>query len=263
MKDRSRDHVLTVEFFSKRLIALLLFGAVLGCVVYVPVRLRRLRFRVQHTNYMKMVLLGLHAYNETHGSLPPQATVDQNAVPTCSWRFRVRPFLDSGDMRPVDYGVPWNRVPNKRWSPNCRYSFVFGETGENTNILAIAGADTGFDSGQQRSIQDLPDDLILVIEVRDARTHWMEPGDIDVTELAETLDSGVRIAGEPKVGFLIGFADGVVWLLDEDTPIDELSKYFTITGASSHNRYEHLESYRIKYRTPGVDHSARRISRQR
>lgn len=49
------------------------------------------------------------------------------------------------------------------------------------------------------------------------------------------------------------FADGEIWALRADTPVERIAPFFTIEGAHSHSRRNDLEEYRIeKWASPGV-----------
>ena len=95
--------------------------------------------------------------------------------------------------------------------------------------------------------EDLPNDLILIVEVRESKTHWMQPGDFDVDNMPRTIDGkGVCISGFRRPGFHVGFTDATVWLLRSDTPFEELSKFFRIESAEMHDREEVLGGYRVR-----------------
>ena len=91
--------------------------------------------------------------------------------------------------------------------------------------------------GYEYVFKDLPADLLLIVEVRESKTNWMQPGDFDIDNMQRAIDGkGVCISGFRRPGFHVGFADATVWLLRSGTPFEELSKFFTIESAEMHGR---------------------------
>ncbi len=84
------------------------------------------------------------------------------------------------------------------------------------------------------------------MEVAESKTHWMQPGDYDVTTLlAATGRLGDTVKGLLPDRIHVLFADGEVWALSPDTPIDAVKPFFTITGAKAASREESLSKYRV------------------
>ena len=75
----------------------------------------------------------------------------------------------------------------------------------------------------------------------DTEVHWMQPGDLSIQNVPPDITSG--ISGR---GVHVGFADGVVWFLTRDVPLDDLRKFFTVKGATRYDREFVLESYLIR-----------------
>jgi hypothetical protein len=119
-----------------------------------------------------------------------------------------------------------------------------------TNVFAITGPDTAFESGDdprfsKYRLRDVPADCILLMEVADSHTHWMEPGDYNVADLlAATGALGDTVHGVIKDRIHILFAHGEVWALSPKTPMDAVKPFLTITAAKTANR-ESLAPYRV------------------
>jgi len=75
--------------------------------------------------------------------------------------------------------------------------------------------------------------------------EWMQPGDLDIRTMPRSINhtSGKGIAGNYPNGFFVGFADGHVWFLRNDTPFHQLEKFFTIEGAKTYDRDELLRPF--------------------
>jgi hypothetical protein len=83
------------------------------------------------------------------------------------------------------------------------------------------------------------------MEVADSDTHWMQPGDYNVADLlAATGNLGDAVHGILKDRIHVLFANGEVWALSPNTPIDAVKPFFTITTANTADR-ESLTPYRV------------------
>lgn len=230
----------------------------------------RIRYHGAYWAYVSLMNLseGLRQVNEEHGHLPLASAEDPTHGVLTSWRVRiyqakVRPALrtrgHSEDvLHSTDYRVdkPWNDPQNALHQDAGRWLFNYtrndtGPAGQHagaagvytTYYKAIKGRDTAFDNGKLTTLQELPDDLILVVRVEHSDTHWMEPGDIDVRELRPTEATRRLLLGDS--GYVVLFADGEGWVLSPDTPLSHLCVFFTIAGANQHRRRELLRPYRV------------------
>jgi hypothetical protein len=84
------------------------------------------------------------------------------------------------------------------------------------------------------------------MEVADSQTHWMQPGDYDVTKL---LSQNGRV-GDHLHGLLpdrihVLFADGEIWAISADAPMPALHPFLTIAGAKAYDRDQLLAKYRV------------------
>jgi hypothetical protein len=116
-----------------------------------------------------------------------------------------------------------------------------GVDSTNTRVVGIAGPGTPFDGERICRLTDIDSDTILAIEVADFDRHWMEPGDLSLDEVPEAITKGID--GQ---GVHVLFADGRVWYLRADVPLDDLKKFFTIAGAREHDREQVLGPYAVR-----------------
>ena len=167
--------------------------------------------------------------------VPRSASVEQRAD---SWRYAILPFLESvseeffqtswRDGRYADYAHPLYCLTNHR-NPRAEYT---------TNCLAVIGNGTLADS----ALDVFEQDAILVLAVGDTDIGWGEIGDLQVDQQGNLLSDWPGPVFGKWVGVL--FADGRVWLLDADVPTDELSRFFSVDGAKTHDADEVLGPYR-------------------
>jgi hypothetical protein len=202
-------------------------------------RLRaRINGRVQNMCY---VWGGLKWFDDSYG-LPPPVRRDEAGRPLSSWRFQITPYLE-GMMIDIDYNERWD-APIHRWLARRPHAcFCYGQGSDpvkqlHTNLVTITGHGTAFEEDRTVRLADLAGDTILLIEMADSGIHWMEPGDLDVEDVPESITRGVD-----AVGVLVVFADGAVWLLRPDVPLSELKKFFTIESAKRYDRDEVLRPY--------------------
>ncbi|MBN2024231.1 MAG: hypothetical protein JW809_15720 [Pirellulales bacterium] len=90
----------------------------------------------------------------------------------------------------------------------------------------------------RRKVEELPPDLIVLVETRNSGVHWMEPGDLDVRTMPRTIDAadGKGISANFGDRVHVAFADGTVWALSTDVPFATVEKFLTIDSAKRHDR---------------------------
>lgn len=196
---------------------------------------------------MRSILNALYNYDSRFRKLPPAAHLASSGNPTCSWRVLVVPYY-AADFTAYGFNVDiekhWNEPPNDRLAKEWGRLFSFGDA-QHTNLFAVTGPDTGFDSMKPHGLVELPEDLVLLAEVANSGVHWMEPGDFDVQNMPSSINGSGKCISSSDRHILVGFADGQVWLLRDSVPFETLSKFFTITGAKSADRDDLLRRYLI------------------
>jgi hypothetical protein len=145
-----------------------------------------------------------------------------------------------------DFSAAWNAPSNEIFARMDNNLYCWKADGSReTTVFAVTGPDTAFD-GQPHKMSAAPPDLILLMEVRDSQTHWMQPGDYNITELlAYRGKIGDHLHGLLPDRLHVLFADGTVWALDPNAPIADLQPFLTITGAKSHDRDQLLTPHRV------------------
>lgn len=192
---------------------------------------------------------------------PLQAVVrDPLGRPLYSWRFAHLPGGLSTHGVKTDYRAAWYAPSNYAFFDGdveglglyfyCFSGSKSSPTDYNTNVAAVTGPGTALDQKVPAG-KELPDDLIVFVEIKDSGVHWMEPGgDIDVRAVPASLTKGLD--GE---GLFVAFADGNVWFLKSDVPLEDLKLFFTIDGAAKSDRKVLLLPYVDRQSTPGLERS--------
>lgn len=247
---RLTRRTIRVDVFA--LLILTTCSAVSGCSVRRPAarQLRAEDVRVQ----MEIVLtLGLRSYDSLYDGLPPVTIPDKYGAPSMSWRGPVYGLartasIDRSFEPEVSFDKAWFAAENRLAVATACSFYCFdrdehGRPKTSPNIFAITGSGTAFDESQVTRLSAIPHDTILLIESRGTAVTWLEPGDINVTDL-----SRYRQAVSHPRGQHVGFADGTVWCISVDTPTVELQKLCTIDGAMEFDRDVVLERHRIRER---------------
>lgn len=184
---------------------------------------------------MKHIGISLRNFGQWRGRLPRAIRTDEAGRPLSSWRFQIMPYVE-GFMLDLVYDARWDDSANRVFAGDRSWIFCWSAATDSseslhTNVVAITGPGTAFDGDRAVRLGDLDPGTVLAIEIADSGTHWMEPGDLNINQVPESIVKGVD--GD---GVHVLFADGAVWFLRPDTPLDGLKKFFTIEGAKRHNR---------------------------
>lgn len=202
--------------------------------------------RAYRRDSLAQVAVALHNFNHGYEYLPPAVSRDETGRPLSSWRFRLLVYVE-GIMIWPDFADRWD-APANRWLNSRPYwvycfNWATGPSDCQTTVVAVTGRGTAFEDGKVVRLADLDKDTILLIEMASSGIHWMEPGDLDVAQVAESITEGLD-----GRGVFVVFADGAVWFLHRDVPLDDLKKFFTIEGAKRYDRDQVLKPYAIDWR---------------
>jgi prepilin-type processing-associated H-X9-DG protein len=228
---------LFIEYLTNRLIVLtwlLVFPVLLFALLSPALPAAREATRRSQC-YCGCLGLAFFNYHETHGSLPPAYTVDENGKPLHSWRVLILPFLEQNELyKKIRLDEPWDSEHNRQFhdvkihcygcpsasgivptllknrgtfrAGNCHYSVVVGD-----ETLFPGSKTTSFDE-----ITGGTSNTILYVE-RLVPICWMDPN----SEIRfETACEGINrtllgIGGGHPGGAIVGFADGHVRFLKE------------------------------------------------
>lgn len=163
-----------------------------------------------------------------------------------SWRFKISPFCNPPtDANEPRFDEPWNSPHNTAlacdltWEPNLHDAHGFA------TVFIFRGPDTPFDPTTGYAENEYPPGLILLVETRQTRVHWMEPGDLNIGD----IKSVPRSAGECdwwRGPFLVLFGDGAIWELSSTTPCSLIAQFATIAGATKRDREDSLGKYAVR-----------------
>ncbi len=247
----------SVRLFIRGVLVFALITIIAFAGIIVHKKLTRYAWRATRKSNIRIVFFMLHFYVDNadlRGKLPPAIARSDTGKPLSSWRLRIVHYWEA-PLPDVDFSRSWDSAENSEMAkirPGCyclaRWpDFLAWDVEQpdelhelQTNVFAITGQGTAFDSNTKTTLEELPGDLMILIEVANSGIHWMAPGDIHFDDISASTLKGVD--GE---GVYVVFADGEVWYLRKDVPLDNVRKFLTIESATNHNRKELLEPYRV------------------
>lgn len=225
-------------------VVLVVIGGLIAILIPAVMSARQAARRSQQSNNFKQIGLALHNFHDTYKCFPSAVRRDDLGRPLSSWRFQILPFLEA-IMVHVQFGERWDD-PVNRWLMDgwhrcyCLYQDRDSTEAGKTNIVAITGPGTAFEEGRTFGLADTNRNTILAVEVIGVDTYWMEPGDLHIDHIPDNLT-----AGPEGDGFHVLFADGTVWFLKAEVPLDDVKKFFTLEGARQYDRDVVLGPYAL------------------
>lgn len=179
--------------------------------------------RTQCRNNMKQVAIALQNYHADFGSYPPAYVADEIDKPMHSWRVLLLPYLEAKPLYDkYNCSEPWdgpNNILLASRGPEvyCCPSDYHWSTGE-TSFMVAVGDGTLWPGKEPYSIIDgVPRllDTVLLVEVADSGTSWLEPKDLNIDEMNLEINDFSRpgIRSHHRGGAHALFGDGTVRFL--------------------------------------------------
>lgn len=197
--------------------------------------------RIQCRNNLKQIGLALHNYHQAYGCYPPAYTVDEQGRPMHSWRVLLLEFLDPKLYTQYDFGQPWYSPDNfalvdrlaKDGPYYCPSDFNRGR--HDTSYVMLVGPDAFSDAPAVRKKKDITDELdetIIVAEMSHSGIYWMEPRDLNASEMSFKINdpNQIGLRSEHSGGLHVLFADGSVSFLSASMDLKVYEALTTING---------------------------------
>ena len=176
------------------------------------------------------------------GHFPPAYIADENGKPMHSWRVLLLPYMEQGDLfDQYSFDEPWNGPNNSKLHDVLQWplfecpSVGRGEQGTDTSYMLVTGKGTAFDGDNETTFLDVADGLsntVLIVEVANSDTHWMEPVDISLDEaLARFTDkSKVKDCCNHPGEINVSLMDGSTHVIELPVSAEDLKAIATIDG---------------------------------
>jgi hypothetical protein len=192
-------------------------------------------------NNMRNIAQALKQYELVNGTLPPAYIADENGKPMHSWRVLILPYIERQDLyEKYRFDEPWDGPNNSQLHNHRVHLFECpsdDHTMNNTSYIAVTGAKTIWPNEKTTKFSDVKDGLgntILLVEVRDSGIHWMEPRDLDITQMPMAInsDKGLSISSSHEtLAFAnVMFADGKPRRIPNTASTKALRAALTISG---------------------------------
>jgi hypothetical protein len=179
-----------------------------------------------------VIVLALHEYETHHGHLPPAYTVDDKGNRLHSWRTLILPYLEQQSLYDsIDLTKSWDDPANaKAYAAVIEvYQCPAGDLDPGmTTYVAPFGPDWSFATEKPRSLDEVGDETVLVMEIDPQRAvHWMSPYDFEDAKALpfDGDDEGVHLGS-----WIVALSDGQVMSIDRTTPPDEIREMLLIRG---------------------------------
>jgi len=206
--------------------------------------------RTRCNSNMRQIVLALHLYHEIHGSFPPAHIADENGNPMHSWRVLILPYLDRIELYDeYNFDEPWDG-PNNRKLHDAIVSLYRCPSADPslpqtmTSYVAVVGPGTAWPGEKGRTLSQIKDSspgTVLLVEVANSGIHWMEPRDLDVTQMTLTINPkwGQGISSNHGGVACVVFADGHVRFLEDDLAPETVRALLTVDDGEAHISWRH------------------------
>jgi hypothetical protein len=142
-------------------------------------------------NNLRQIGLAMQAYHTRYGCLPPAFIPDENGKPKHSWRVLILPFLDREKLfRQYRFDEPWNSPNNLALECEMPRIYRCPSEGEADQFLTsyamIVGPHAISDGRTSHKLGDVKQkgaNTILLAEAANAGIKWLEPRDLNVSEM--------------------------------------------------------------------------------
>jgi prepilin-type N-terminal cleavage/methylation domain-containing protein/prepilin-type processing-associated H-X9-DG protein len=252
MKRNTNSHrgMTKVEF----LVVLAIIGILILLLLPATECSREAPRRMQCTNNIKVLGIGIHNYHDKHEAFPPaiglielavseepesgEASEVSTALPkpaSWSWRVRILPFIEQKKLfDQFHFDEPWDSEHNLTVaetmpdyfscpSDNPEEKVINAHAVPLTSYVMITGSDTiGSPDGNTLTWDDVKDgrsNTLMIVEVTgDYRPAWTEPVDISIADLRRNVNAvhGKSIGSQHPGGANIGLCDGSVHFFSDE-----------------------------------------------
>jgi prepilin-type processing-associated H-X9-DG protein len=205
--------------------------------------------RATCVNNIRQLGLALINYEGDQGTLPPAYTVDADGRRLHSWRTLLLPYMDRNRLYDsIRLDEPWDsphntQVFSQRPLADVGLEIMRCPSDElansippmTTSYVVVVGPDTAFPGSESVSFADItdgPTETLMIVEIADSGICWMEPRDLEVSQMASTINAplGQGMCSEHPGGVVVTFADGHTTFLDDTVTADTLKALLTIAG---------------------------------
>jgi len=225
--------------FQFRLVHLLIVTALVGLSIQAVVLMRNAVEGAREAaremvckNNLRNIALALQNYHDSWNCFPPSNYADSSHKPVHSWRVLITPFLgNSAFSDQYDFSQPWDGPSNSKLNGPWKTFYCPSDRSRHsglTNYVGVVGTGTHWldDAARTRSTRLGSASSIMVVEISAPNIHWMEPRDLELSELDQWIPTtrSPRLSDHHIEGGMVVMADGSVEPLSRDETILRLRK---------------------------------------
>jgi len=195
--------------------------------------------RMECANNLKHIGVAMHNYHDAYKTLPPAYTVDEEGNRLHSWRTLILPFMDQAPLyNQIDLSKPWDAPENRHLADVRIPAYACPSHPEDgalhCSYMVFVGETALFKGDEATKFADVTDGLsntIMVVEVKDSHTSWMEPTDLSFDGRQIVINSTADNPGSYHPGGVqFVLADGSVTFIAETINLPTLQKLITRAG---------------------------------
>jgi hypothetical protein len=196
-------------------------------------KVREAAHRVGDANNLRQLALGMHAYHDNYGSLPPAVLRSPSGQPY-SWRVALLPYVEGNNLyQQYDMNEPWDGPHNKQLLPLMPrvYASPYEELqsqSSSTYYQVFVGPGAIFEGDKGLTLAQIVDgtpDTLLIVEAADP-VPWTKPQDLPFGP-----NQPLPKLGHPAArSITAAFADGSVLTIRKDTNEKTLRALITWNG---------------------------------
>jgi hypothetical protein len=204
-ESKSVDHTLQSANRRRTSFALVVLILIGGAIVGIGLRVlpeRTAAHRYACESNLEQIVLAMHIYHASWGSLPPAYLADEAGKPKHSWRVLLLPYLPAWDGDPkspyetYDFSEPWDGPNNRQLVEQMprvyRCPQEHGQSTESTSYVVVTGDESAFSGHSSVRLNEIGDGLdatILVAAIGGSGISWMEPRDVSLDQAVPAGDS--------------------------------------------------------------------------
>ncbi len=191
--------------------------------------------RNETVSQLKQLGIALHKHHDTFKSFPPPAIMSEDVKPLLSWRVKILPFLEQGDLyEQFHLDEAWDSPHNKQLiakMPDVYYCPGSNVGAKGRTVYQLprgqATAFPGLETTRVRLITDGLSNTIAIVETDDEHAViWTRPDDWRFDP--EKPSTG--LGGHFPLNFYVGMFDGSVHPLPDTIDSKTLRALFTSQG---------------------------------
>ncbi|PHR93508.1 MAG: hypothetical protein COA78_32740 [Blastopirellula sp.] len=160
----------------------------------------------------------LHNYHASHGSFPPAYLADDSGKPMHSWRVLLLPFMNEQALyKQYNFNEPWDGPNNIQLLDQMPEVYACPTSHSHhqgcSSYVAVLGPKTVWPGAASTSFAEITDGTeatLMLVEINESCTPWLEPKDISYEKALMTFASTdtTKMNGHVRESYLSYYSRG-------------------------------------------------------